>query len=281
MRYDTLSQARYPVPVGPLPPQQEQLWLIDQLALLVAHAGERPLIRAPIRRPTIDDFPDPWTGNLTSLRRLCLRLLSYAEVIGPEVSVEAAEPQPQRRSVPLSPPGPAPGTGASQIAGIEPDGRIRWRRGEPIWFQDLHEGTLRFGYDPSAPLHGDIQLVGAVAREVARAWRQLHALVHPDPTTEARLTDLTTVFLGFGLCTANSPGPAAGLGAQQLGFLLAAQLLAREEGCWSARRILSHLDPAPRDHARAALRRLRRPRGALRRRLGLDLLDDPPPIDLR
>ncbi|HHO52137.1 MAG TPA: hypothetical protein ENK18_15000 [Deltaproteobacteria bacterium] len=256
------------------------MWLIDQLALLVARTGERPLIHSPIRRPTIDDFPDPWTGDLPALRRLCLRLMSYAEVLGPDVIFEPIGPTSSATPRPCAAPGPISGAEVSQIAGIEPDGRIRWRRREPLWFQDLHRGTLRFGYDPRVPLQGDIQLVGGVAREVARAWRQLHAVLQPDPGTEARLTDLTTVYLGLGLCTANSRGPADGLGPRQLGFLLAAQLLAREEGCWSTRKILGHLDPAPRDHARSALRQLRRPRGALRRRLGLDLLDDPPAIEL-
>lgn len=261
------------------PSTREQAWLVDQLAVLVAQAGEAPLVRARIRTPTVEDFPDPWGGDPTSLRRLCLRMLSYAGVAGQEVRIETSSPQPQTRPLSFSASAPAPDGRPLQIAGVESDGRIRWRHGETLWFIDHQPGALTFGCEARAALPGDRQLVGTVAREVTRAWRRLHALVHPDPSQETKLNDLTTIYLGLGLCTVHAPSPG-GLPSSHLAFLLGAQLLAREESCWATRRLLGHLEPARRADVRRAVRGLRRPRGALRHRLQLDLLDDPPMISL-
>jgi len=70
-------------------------------------------------------------------------------------------------------------------------------------FVGIDGNTCRFG----AAKHnlGDPEsIVGVMCHEVAHAYRAFHDLNEPDSTLEEELTDLTTVYLGFGLITTNS-----------------------------------------------------------------------------
>ena len=130
-----------------------------------------------------------------------------------------------------------------------------------------------------------------MAHEVAHAYRTVHGLRVSDPKVEEMLTDLTTVYLGFGVFTVNntyryrtftqengaqlysgsSTSSAGYLSAQAMSFLFAAQILYRGLSCWQTYRLLRWLEPNQRGYVKAALRELR-PADILRRRL----LPEPP-----
>src|SRR6478736_4348130 len=68
------------------------------------------------------------------------------------------------------------------------------------WFMGLADGVYRFGVKESE-LRDEQALIGTQKHEVAHAYRDHHRLVVPSRETEGQLTDLTTVYLGFGVFT--------------------------------------------------------------------------------
>jgi hypothetical protein len=231
--------------MGRLPPPADQAWLLDELARLVATGGERQLVRAPIRRPIVTEFPDPWTTDLASLHRLCQRMMRYA------------------------------GLGAVDF-GLTPRPDAPFE--VPLTFTGLDGGVAHFAASGRGLEEVGEVLIGSVAREVARAWIALHA-VQATEGCEARLADLTAVYLGFGVFMVNAAGPGPGLPPEHRAFALAAQILARRMSCLATWRLLRLLEPTSQADARSALRHLR-PAEQVRQRLGLAILDDPPAIDL-
>ncbi|MEZ4238789.1 MAG: hypothetical protein R3F59_22080 [Myxococcota bacterium] len=240
-----------------LPPPPDRAWLLDELRRLVGAGGDRQLVRARIRRPTVEEFPEPWSGDAGSLQRLLGRMLKYAGLGGVSVRLETR--------VEIVPQVPA-------------------QRG--AWFAGLDGATLRFGCAVSGLEAGGAPRIAGLAHEVARGWRAVHGMPG-EPGTIEPLAALTTVYLGFGLFTANlacSP-PVTGVGGRDalpvdhLGFALAAQILARRTSCMDTWRLLRVLEPEARGAVRLGLRALR-PAEAVRERLGLALLEDPPAIDL-
>lgn len=249
-----------------LPPEPDRVWLIDEIARLIAIGGERQFVRAPIRRGVPEDFPEPWSGDLPSLKTLASRLLRYAGLGKLAVAV-----------VPF-----ANGAGAAGT-----DGLNRWRRPSSIvWFAGIRAGVVTFGCVEDRLEWAGPERAGEVAREVARAWRSIHGIIVPERDREERLVDLTAVYLGFGALLANHANTrtarrdaATALPVEHLTLAFAAQILARRTSCIETWRLLRALDSAPRSAARAALRQLR-PADPLRVKLGLHALDDPPPIDI-
>jgi hypothetical protein len=229
--------------MGRLPPEADQVWLLGELARLVAAGGDRQLVRAPIRRATEQDFPDPWTGDLASMERLCRRMLRYAGIGKLEVRLQSS---------------------------AKVDG--------PVAFAGIAEGAARFVCSEQQVAEGGGELLGATAREVARAWRAVHGLGLQPPEREQLITEITAVYLGFGVLALEHPPPGGGVAAEHVAFGLAAQILARRTSCLDTWRLLRQLGPRARGDARAALRRLR-PAEEVRQGLGLALLEDPPAID--
>lgn len=97
---------------------------------------------------------------------------------------------------------------------------------------------------------------------MAHTWREVHGLTTADRDIEERLTDLTTVYLGFGLLTTNGAylyragGVYEGtkaytqwshtrggyLGPEAMSFLLAVQVKARGLGWFARRRLAGQLE---------------------------------------
>ncbi len=135
-------------------------------------------------------------------------------------------------------------------------------------------------------------LVGVMSHEIAHAYRARHCLCVAQEDEEERLTDVTTVYLGFGILSTNnsfryrssldlvdgksrtsmSTSSTGYLSAQAFSFLLAVQLAARRASFWTRRAVLKHLEPDQAAFARAALRHLRE-----KEILMNDLLGIPPP----
>jgi len=65
------------------------------------------------------------------------------------------------------------------------------------------KGRCRFGLDIEQL--GDAQiLIAALCHEIGHAFRTRHGLVKADWSREEDLTDLTTIYLGFGIFTVNA-----------------------------------------------------------------------------
>jgi hypothetical protein len=133
---------------------------------------------------------------------------------------------------------------------------------------------IRFGCSDRQLEEAGEGLVGVMAHEVAHAYRAFHGLVHHDRDVEEHLTDLTTVYLGFGIFTVNntfrsrsythgtlgsghSMSQAGYLSPEAMSYLFAVQILCRGLTCWQTTKVLRWLEPRQRGHVKAALRDLR------------------------
>jgi hypothetical protein len=159
--------------------------------------------------------------------------------------------------------------------------------GAAAWFSGIGDGVAWFGVDRRALAEPE-QVVAALCHECAHAFRRRRGL-GGDAETEELRTDVTTVFLGFGILTTNASsrmrtkGELVGsmvlhswshtslgyLSPDSMAFLLAAQAVVRR-ATWNERRCLAALlEPNQAASFRAACSRLRRDEPTLLRRLGI------------
>lgn len=162
-----------------VPSPEERGWVLARLADLVRRRGHEHFVLAPLLEPTETYFPDPWGGGAASLERVVRRLLIYADLDEADVDVKIYADD--EVGGPLVP------------AGI----------GSPAWFVRNHEKTVHVAARETA-MKDPMLLVPALARVVAEAWRSWYGITTSDPVVEQRLTDITSVYLGFGLLTTDA-----------------------------------------------------------------------------
>lgn len=266
--------------VSQLPPDAVQAWVIDELGVLLDRCGRERFLAAPLRLPTDEHFPDPWTADLAGLESLLHRLLSYAGLDGLRLKLERF-------------------AGDRSIDHVDARGEAVYRHhGAAAWFGGLDRryagaDTAHFGCEERLLGEAGEALVGVLCHEVAHAFRHAHGLVRDHRDEEEQLTDLTTIYLGFGVLTVNNThryrtamtgdmaaqrqwSKAGYLSPETMSFALGAQLVARELSCWQTWRTLRWLEPNQRGYTRAALRAVR-PAESLWQRLAPP---EPPVIDL-
>jgi hypothetical protein len=167
-------------------------------------------------------------------------------------------------------------------------------------FHGFHGRRCLFSLE-AASLSDPETLVGVLAHEVAHAYRAHHGLVVEDRDEEERLTDLTTVYLGFGVLTLNNAhrfetgsysdgartmgywrhSRLGYLPTQAMAFLLAAQAVARRLEDKEVRELTKELGTNQTADFRSALRLLGEDAEALARRLHVPPPEDwPEPPDL-
>jgi hypothetical protein len=219
-----------------LPDEAERAQLVEQLAELLRTAGSQSFLAGPFIEPSDRWFPDRWTPDEAGIRALIRRLLGYANLGELSLTLELDRFSDAHGEV-LS------------------DGRAGGHSGTAAWFAGIHDGVCSFGVDTNQ-LRDPEGLVGTLAHEVAHAYRALHELSTPKSAHEERLTDLTTIFLGFGVLTVNasqrfrSGTSGAGgswysraeggyLSMQAMSYLLAAQVVARAESERTIGRLLA------------------------------------------
>jgi hypothetical protein len=245
-----------------LPDVVERSHLVEQLAELLRAEGDKTFLAGPLIAPTDEWFPDRWTPDASGVERLIRRLLGYAELGALTLTLEIDQ--------------------FSDAHGeVLADGRAGGHSGTAAWFAGIRKGVCSFGVDTNQ-LRDPVGLVGTLAHEVAHAYRSMYELRVPDAAREEWLTDLTTVFLGFGVLTVNasqrfrsgSSGPGRSwysraeggyLSMQSMSYLLAAQIVARGD---SPRPVGLALAANQRACFKAAYKELGA-RDALLRRLGL------------
>ena len=244
-----------------LPTGVEQEWLIDALASLIQRQGYEPFVLAPIVQPDRKHFPEASGHAAYVLDRATRRMLQYAGMGDLDVCFEAfAENDPDATEG-----GTRCGTTAAYFRGIE-------------------DGRCLFGLNIEGS--GDAEyLAGVMCHEVAHAYRRKHSLESEDIDEEERLTDLTTIYLGFGILSANnslryrsegdyeetrwSTSSTGYLTPQAMSFLLALQVWARKATSRYRRRIANLLEPNQRAFFAEALKHIDRHRNTVDSRLAL------------
>lgn len=233
-----------------LPPSEQQNWLLDGLATLVARCGPEPLLKAPIIEPTAAFFPDPLSSDVAGVRALASRLLAYAGLGALGVRVETYR-----------------GGGAGT-----PERSCAASRTSAAWFAGIELGQCRLGVD-TATITRPGDLLSAMSHEIAHAFREHHGLRGEQAANEEALADLTAVYLGFGVLMARAEHVKGALSPSRLDvrdvcFLLGAQLVARGSDTLAREHLASYLDPNHAAVLRAACTSIARP--SLLVRLGLD-----------
>jgi hypothetical protein len=162
--------------VDHLPPAEEETFVLDELAELARSAGSSSFQHGPILEPTPRYFPDRWRPDEAGALTLAHRLMEYAGLghLRAEAVAFATEHRDDAEDT-------------REIA---------------AWFAGIENGCCFFGIQ-RRHLRTPEELAGILAHEVAHAYRHEHGLVRGDRDLEERLTDLTTIFLGFGILNTN------------------------------------------------------------------------------
>lgn len=198
-------------------------YLLHGLARLIQLRGAETFVAAPLVLAEARYFPDRVERRARGVAVLLRRLLAYAGLEPKRLDIEIYGSAERDPHVKLDEHG-------TQAA---------------AWFMDIAEGVYRFGVCETE-LGDEQALIGTLGHEVAHAYRAHHGLTVVTRETEEQLTDLTTVYLGFGVFTLESSfqfktghydssgqrllyeRKARGyLRPGQLAFLLGAQLVAR------------------------------------------------------
>jgi hypothetical protein len=209
-----------------LPPALRREWLAAALEAIIAARGEDTFLSAPLLLPDDSCFPDRWSPDAAGVRALAERLLDYAKLGHLNVSIETFEEEQDVHEVGL-------------------DGRAaKWSHaGAAAWFAGIRAGTCLFGVETSK-LTDPLGVVAAMAHEVGHAYRRAHRMERAEHDLEERLTDVTTIYLGFGVLTTAAAARFTArsheslgsswshqrqgyLGFDEMAYLLALQLLAR------------------------------------------------------
>lgn len=223
-------------------PPGERLWLIESLSDLIERRGAATFLEAPMMEPTPACFPDRWTADAAAVRTLALRLLAHAG-LDLDAVVELFDDGPDEQP---------------EGFGI---GQTSHHAGTAAWFAGIDRGVCLFGAEVRK-LRDGIGIVGAMAHEIAHAYRRFHRLEVRDRDEEERLTDLTTVYLGTGILTTNASyryrasssfergGESSSYSHQRIGYLgpdamsylLAMQVVARGADLSEQKRIARLLE---------------------------------------
>jgi hypothetical protein len=254
-----------------MPTNQIQNLIVDGLRALLATKNGALYLRLPLIEPDTTSFPDAWTPDEDGVFRLLRRIMAHAGLGDVPLSVERFFLAPDEDDE----------DGDRHVIGL---------------FKGVTDGRCDFGIN-CAQLDDPEHLIGVLAHEVAHAFRALNDLVVEDHDEEEELTDLTTIFLGFGIFTTNNAHRETihsnWHSIRRSGYL-SADAMALALATWTGARdvegdlgILERwLEPAQRAAVRAASSKLTRER--VRKKLGIvsiperfarpaTMLDDAPP----
>ncbi|WP_371496354.1 hypothetical protein OG871_10870 [Kitasatospora sp. NBC_00374] len=229
-------------PVGP----REQAWVEESTAWLLAEFGPEVLRRPPVL-PTADHFPGPFDGSAEQIGELVVRLCGHFGVDPGGLLVEVGPYDPQADLMAAELGLTVSSSGAA--------GHFRIERGRPVVAVE-QELAAR-----------PVALVATVAHELGHVRLLAGNRIDPDRTDGEPLTDLLTVFFGFGVFNANAAFTRVDRGGRvsrhRLGYLTQeaygyalacyAHLRGEDRPGWAV-----HLDANPRGYLRQGLRFLRR-----------------------
>ena len=270
-----------PPPPAP-PPTDEELFtpspearetMLKILGNICATRGTETLLRNPLLAPIPDHFPDQWSGDVLSVRRVVRRLALYAGL-----NLDRVRVRPWRADAD----GNLPAGGPTVAA----EGNV-WFRGADA------EGNLNFGVDVQQ-VDNPESTAAASARAVAHAW--LATADPPIRTDSARLQltiDVATAALGFGVLTtqaaiAHHVSASSGMSSQRkitrlgvagpvsMAFLLALHCVLRSVGLRAQSQIAALLRPNPAKFFAASIAALQPLRDGLSSQLRLPAVEHRP-----
>ena len=193
-------------PKLPVTPEQQQ-WVDTSFQRLAALLGAHRLLQAIVVLPTAEHFPDAYDRSETALRRMLNRVAAHMQVdpLDVDVTLFASEDDLTRGLVPFY-------SGETSAAA----GLYHHNPADKPHIS-INEAQLK---DPMA-------LVAVLAHELGHIILLRPGLIHRDDSEMEPLTDLLTVFLGFGIFTANAAfrfeqhtdNNSHGWSAQRLGYL--------------------------------------------------------------
>lgn len=246
--------------------------LLKDLAFVVRTCGTERFFTNPILMPTKECFPDSWAPNSTGVRILAQRLMMYAGLgqITPQVEVYT-DPAALRMRRSLQ-------------SGLH--------QGAAAYFVKIENNKAIFALE-SGNIDRPDSLIATMGHEVAHAFRTYHGVTVDDRQREEELTDITSIYLGFGVFACNSSrtyetsGSVQGLSAvtreftQRLGylppralaFLLACQVVARGYKVRETRRLRACLKSDHKHYFAEALHDIERSRSILLDELGVSEAD--------
>jgi hypothetical protein len=166
-----------------LPDEERRTWLLDGLARLIQLRGYEQLVLAPLLIPSNDYFPDAWESSPNGVQTLLRRLLVYAGLEGLRVKLHVYR--------------------EANAEVFDTHGVGQRGAGAAAWFAGIEDDICTFGVD-ARELRDVESLIGTLCHEVAHAYRERHGLSVVTRETEELLTDLTAVYLGFGVFLLNS-----------------------------------------------------------------------------
>ncbi|MBL8684592.1 MAG: hypothetical protein JNK05_35785 [Myxococcales bacterium] len=164
----------------PLPSPSQREWVLDQLAAICKRRGVEPILAWPLILPTVDYFPAPIVvSSDRALARILRRLLWYAGLDELRVELDFIA----EGAAPLS-------FGSSEFA---------------VQLASVEGASCRFAVHRDR-IGSAADLVAECTREVVRVYRRRGGLEVDDGELDARLADITAVYLGFGvlLCAGSS-----------------------------------------------------------------------------
>jgi hypothetical protein len=221
---------------------QEQVWIEESMDWLVREFGE-PALHGQLILPTDDFFPGEYRGDVDDLRRVVEFVRRRMGVEATTFAVELSEPDIAGAGL--------PGYRATRSAA----GEYRVQNGLGVISVDIRQ------------LVRPMSLVATVAHEFCHHRLLGEGRIRPGRPDNEPLTDLATVFFGFGVFGANAAlqfgAGSSGWEASRLGYLTEpmfgyalayhAYLRGDQAALWSR-----HLDTNPRTFLRKGLRYLRR-----------------------
>lgn len=170
-------------PTCPCDPVAKQ-WVEDRLRWLAEQFGLHVLLERPIIVPAAEFFPDPYDASPAAGQRMFLRVCEYMGVDPDDIELEF-----YNSDTPLD---PAQGIAAGT-----------WTPGEGSW----RKSVIRL---ESGWLDRPADLIGTMAHELAHQRLLGEQRARRDAFDNELLTDLTTVFHGFGVFLANNPRKSTG-----------------------------------------------------------------------
>lgn len=175
---------------------QDRLWVNEGFRRLEKMLGRRRLLEATVVLPAAEHFPDPYDKTPEAVEKLFCRVCSFMQVdrgsidleIFPDETEELVKMLPSWR-----------GTGAKSAAGLyfhptEKDGHEESFRDNGRAIVALKNTLLK---DP-------LLLVATAAHELGHVILLGGGLLERSTSDHEPMTDLLTVYLGFGIFTANS-----------------------------------------------------------------------------
>jgi hypothetical protein len=193
-------------PKLPIAPEQQR-WVHSSFLRLAALRGPHRLLQATVVLPTPDHFPDPYDRSEAALQRIFARVATGMQVNPADIDVTlfASADDLTQGLVPFS---SGSTSGAAGLYHHDPTTKPHI---------SINEKQLR---DPMA-------LVAVLAHELGHIILLRPGLVPRDAPDLEPMTDLLTVFLGFGIFTANAAfrfkqyttDRAQGWSAGRLGYL--------------------------------------------------------------